>query len=215
MAEGGLACGQHACELVEVVDDVAQLLVLVGQCPHERAEVCHGVVEGLTVALQVVGRVLHQAPRGARVEAVEELLQGRQGLVGLDRHLRPLLGDDIAGAGPRLAVGPHREELDVALADEREGHDGGVHVGGDGHGLLDLHVHAHPIAHGRDLADLAGRETEYADVGRREQGDGLGEPGRQDVRLGSASADDGARGQGDARQEDEGRDASQVGHVTP
>ena len=215
VAELNLTGTQHDRELVKVVDDVAELLVLVGESSDERAEVGDGVVEALPIALEVVGGVLDQATGRRGVEAVEELLEGVEGLVGLHRDFSAFHGDDVAAAGAGLTVGPHREQLHVALADERQRDDGGMHVGGDGHALLDLHLDPHAIAHGLDLGDLAGRKAQHADLRRREQSDRLREPGGQDGLLLRSPADDRARRQQNAGQDRDGNGASHVGHVTP
>ena len=149
-------------------------------------------------------------PTPVGIEAVEELLQRGERLVGLDGDDGVARGDLVAVADDLIALLVRREQLDASLADERLGHDGGLDVGGhrdvvvDGHGHLDL------IAHDLDVGDLAGREAEHLDRTLLVQRDGAGEVG-DDV-VGAAAADERA-GAGQAGQHRaDGDDAQSGGH---
>ena len=153
-----------AVKPVEVVDDVGRAArpcppassVSSASPPSASLRVC-------AVALEVVGQVLDRARRSRRVEGVEELLQRGQGLVGLDRDLRALQRDDRAVASPWLALGPRREELHVALADQRQRHDGRLHVRRDrlAPSLMRIFDRAPGVDH-LDVGDLpAGRPRTF------------------------------------------------------
>jgi hypothetical protein len=81
------------------------------------------------LTFEVVTEVGDETPGRVRVEVVEQLLECGKRFVGLDRDARPLHRYLDAVAGLWLAFEPRREELDVALPDQRHRHDGRLHVG--------------------------------------------------------------------------------------
>src|SRR5207247_3976018 len=95
-------------------------------------------------------------------------------------------GYDVAVAGAGPALGPHREELDVALADKRERHDRRVYVGRHRDRLLDPQADTNVGALDPHALDLARGQAEDRYVRRRIQRDGAGEQrGTGEALLGS------------------------------
>ena len=131
LAELLLAGDQGGGEPVEAVDDPAERVVLLGEGRRRASESEPSVsLRAAPLPWRSSSRFVTSRPMPVGVEAVEELLERGQRLVGLDRDDRVLAVDHVPVGAPRsMPVLVGGRQLDVALADERLRDDLGPDVG--------------------------------------------------------------------------------------
>ena len=169
-------------EGLQVVQRAEEVVPVLGQGADGLGEPGQRRVQRLAVAVQVGGTDAHQVrqrtvgvgtgrPQGDRevVQRSVDLVQLHRGGGALQRHL--------GAVGHPLAAGVDRRELDVPVGHQGRRQDDRAGVGRDGVGVVDEHVHPHPVPHRDDVGDLADVDAQDPDVGAGVEPDGLAEPG--------------------------------------
>ncbi len=131
-------------QLVQRLGGGHHVVVGAGEQVGQRRRLVDRRAEVGALAVEHLGAVVDELADGLGVEAAGQAVERLEPLVGLDRRVGALDGDDVAVAGPVLPSVGHRlvprwEQHDVALADELERLDGGLDVIGQRHVVVDRH----------------------------------------------------------------------------
>ena len=191
------AVGEHLRHRGDVVGELHDLLVAVGQRVDQHLQVAHGaeqvgarvaeparrlgqlaqrVAEGVAVAVERVGglvderrqRTLHVAL--LRAERRTELRQLLLDVVPLDGNAGPVEAD-LRAVGQRRALGVGGGELNEPGRHQVRRDDDGAGVGGQLDAAVDVHRHLDVLGPRLDRLDLADRHTDHPHVVTRVEAD--------------------------------------------